>query len=237
MATYNALNWQNENSLSNFPLSSYIEFRDFLVDARFVQFDNFTPVLNTITVDETSVTLTITFDYGTNSNIVLLKQTFLQNTNSTNIRIYTPSNNRYLGVISFGSGTLELFKTHVGRTLALDMAFSQDSVRSIPLNDAVYTLDGLYGDLVLGRGTADDSIFYNTSNSKKTIVFNAVKYHEIAGTNTKQGLRKINLVPPIDNNINLSPSEVIRATPNNGASLLLSLVSGSTNNAFQISKV
>ena len=85
MATYNALNWQNENSLSNFPLSSYIEFRDFLVDARFVQFDNFTPVLNTITVDETSVTLTITFDYGTNSNIVLLKQTFLQNTNSKSI--------------------------------------------------------------------------------------------------------------------------------------------------------
>ena len=237
MAKYNILNWQNENSLSNFPLVSYIEFRDFLVDSSFVQFDNFIPILNTIAVDETNVTLTITFDYGVNSGIVLSKQTFLQNPNSAHIRLYTPTNDRYLGVISFGPGTLDLFKTHIGRILTLDMQFSPDAVRSIPLQDAVYTFDGIYGDLVLGRGATDDSIFYNISTAKNTIVFNAVKYHEITPSNQKQGLRKINLVPPLENNINLSSNEVIRVTPDSSNSLRISLVSGSPSNAFQISKV
>ena len=237
MAKYNVLNWQNENSLSNFPLVSYIEFRDFLVDASFVQFDNFIPVLNTVTVNENSVTLTITFDYGINDSITLSRQTFIENANNSNIRLYTPANDRYIGVLSFGPGTLDLFKTHVGRTLALDMSFSPDTVKSIPLQDAVYTLDGLYGNLSLGRSDTDDSIFYNVAGTKKTIVLNAVKYHEITDTSKKQGLRKINLVPPLDNNINLSANEVLRVTPNSSKSLTISLLSGSPNKAFQISKV
>ena len=52
MANYNPLNWQNENGLSSYPFDRDLEVQDFIVDARFVQFDNYVPVYNNRIVEE-----------------------------------------------------------------------------------------------------------------------------------------------------------------------------------------
>ena len=62
MAIYNPLSWQNENALSSYPFSEDIDVQDFIVDAKFVQFDNFLPILNYVLVERDRLNLTMTFD-------------------------------------------------------------------------------------------------------------------------------------------------------------------------------
>jgi hypothetical protein len=62
MGSLNVSNWQNETGLSGYPFEFESDIRDFIVDASFVQFDNFAPVLNYAMVESDNVNITITFD-------------------------------------------------------------------------------------------------------------------------------------------------------------------------------
>jgi hypothetical protein len=234
MATYNSLSWQNENAFSSYPLSEDIEVQNFVVDAKFVQFDNFVPVLNNIYVESDRIELAITFDYGIDTAISFYKSRYLQGPVYRNIRIYEPVTKRHLGVIVFGEGVDTLWSSFVGRRITFNIPFAVETVRSIPLNDSVYTLDSSFGDITLGKTDTDKAVFYNTSTSLNSITLNAVSGNSIDPGQLKEGLRKINLVLPLDNNINLAPNDVVKITPVNNASLNVSLVSGSTNTAFSI---
>jgi hypothetical protein len=127
-----------------------------------------------------------------------------------------------------------LWSNFTGRRITFNIPFATETVRSIPLNDAVYTLDSAFGDITLGKTEDDKSVFYNTSQPLNSITLNAVAGNSIDPLQLKEGLRKINLVGPLDNNINLAPNDVVKITPVNNASLSVSLVSGSTNAAFAI---
>lgn len=228
MATYNTLNWRNENGMSAFPLAVDIEPLDVIVDARFIQFDNFIPVLEYVMVEASSLRLAITFDAGLRDDI-----TYTPVSGDTkSVRIYTASGDRYLGSVSFGGGTETLWRDYVGRKLTYRQPFLREVVRSIPSRDAVYTLDSLYGDVTLARGGEDSSIFYNASAPRNALVFNAVAGHKI--TSPLKGLKQINLVKPLNNNINLAANDVIKVESRNAASLELSLVTGSTSKSFII---
>jgi hypothetical protein len=236
MASYNPLNWQNENALASFPFDSDLEFQDFIVDARFVQFDNFIPTLNYIYVDFNKIDLSVTFDYG-EALLTFLKSEYLKGETYRNIRVYQPLNSRYLGSIVFGEGLETLWQQYSGQKITHNARFSADTVRSIPSKDAVYLFDSSYGNISLGRTALDTTIFYNVSEELNSVTFNAVGGHsvnEIIETGSSNGLKQINLVKPLHNNINLASNEIIKITPVNASSLQIALVAGSKSSAFSI---
>ena len=236
MAIYNPLSWQNENALSSYPFSEDIDVQDFIVDAKFVQFDNFLPILNYVLVERDRLNLTMTFDCGQIVDIPFYKEAADKGDLHRHLRIYTPSRERYLGVLSFGEGLYTLWTSYIGRKLVYNKLFLSDTVRSIPSKDAVYTLDGNFGEVQLATTTADNAIFYNVSTELNSITFNAVGGYTIPDDNTGrgEGLRKINLVKPLDNNINLASNDVVKITPLNASSLNIDLVSGSVSQSFII---
>lgn len=240
MAIYNPLSWQNEAALSNHPFAFELEIQDVIVDAKFVQFDNFIPILNYIQVERESLRLAITFDYGQNSSITLLKSTYTQGDKYKCVRIYDPAGYRYLGTLTFGAGVYALWEAYVGRKLAYDVSFAEYVVRSIPSKDAVYLFDGSFGDVELGRTVSDTTIFYNTRTPAdndagwNSITFNAVAGHSVTDTlQNFNGLRKINLVPPLHNNITLSSNEVVKVNVSNNT-CTINLVAGSPSTAFVV---
>lgn len=229
MPTYNVLNWRNENSLTGYPFSSDMDIQDFIIDAKFIQFDDFIPTLEYALIDVSSLTLAITFDFGTHTSIQFSKSFFDQGEAYRYVDIYTPSgyNKRYLGSVTFGPGASILWTNYVGRKLSYGKQFLPETVRSIPSKDAVYTFDGHYGDVLLSRDpTKDKTIFFNKSLDLNAIVHNAVGGHTVEGVSA-QGLRQINLVKPKNNNINLSSNDVIKISSETNTYLTISLVGGS----------
>ena len=183
MATYNTLGWQNENALSSYPFALDIEPRDLIVDAKFVQFDGFIPILNSVTVEDDRLNLKLTFDYG-ETTAALYKEAYFLGEEYRSVRLYNKTKTRYMGILTFGSGASTLWDTYAGRYLEFNSAFLANTARSIPSKDAVYLLDGSYGDLKLARTVDDTTIFYNVSKKSvtnpgglNTVTFNAVTGH------------------------------------------------------------
>lgn len=230
MATYNPLSWQNENSLSCYPFDTDQDIQDFIVDAKFVQFDDVVPFLNYVLIDVDQITLNITFDAG-QVDVIFLKTSYHRGAAYRTVRIYNNSKNRYLGSLTFGTGALTLWSDFVGRKVLYNMSFIPETTKSVPFKDAVYLFDSNYGDITLSRTQNDSAIFYNVSNNLNAVVFNAVGGHSVAGI-TPEGLRRINLVGPKDNNINLAANEVIKVTSLNGRSVSIDLVAGDSTKAF-----
>jgi len=234
MSIYNPLSWQNENSLSSYPLEKDLDPQNYIVDARFVQFDNFVPQLNYTLIDNDRIKLSISFDKETITSIEYLKSVYQLNDASKVLRIFSQVDNRFLGSIVFGEGLRELWNMYVGRKLNHNVKFLASTVRSIPSKDSVYKLDGSFGDVELTRTTGDTTIFYNTVDTptKHSIVFNAVAGHSVSGA--KQGLRKINLVSPRNNNITLVSNDVVKVTALNNTFLTIGLVSGDASASFNL---
>ena len=179
----------------------------------------------------------MTFDCGAISDISFYQSKYLQGDAYRLIRIYQPSNRRYLGTLVFGEGTQILWEQYKGQSFVYNILFAPETVRSIPSKDAVYLFDSSYGDVQLSRTPQDRTIFYNVSEQLNAITFNAVAGHtveDITDAGPIQGLKQINLVKPLHNNINLASNDVIKITPTNATSLQISLVAGNKSAAFTI---
>jgi hypothetical protein len=230
MARYNTLDWQNENALSSYPFVFDIFQQDLVVDASFVQFDSFLPVLNSVLVNADNIEFEILYDSGITTGTIF-KNIYSLGAAHRSVRVYNPDGSRYLGTVVIGVGAETLWNSYVGRGFTPYVEFCAASVRSIPSKDAVYLFDSNYGDIELGRVTGDSTIFYNVSLDLNSITFNAVTGHSVDGLEP-QGLRRINLVPPFKNNINLASNDVIKFSTLNNSSLDVSLVSGTASGAF-----
>jgi hypothetical protein len=235
MAEYTVLSWQNEHALSSFPLEEPFELENFLVDAAFVQFDGFVPVLRKIVVSAESIAVTLLFDEGE------VTADYLKSSNTYFLKFYG-TNDRYLGTLVFGAGLQLLWAGYVGQKLDRNIKFLAHLVRSVPLKDAVYTFDSLYGSLILDSSidstavvalpntqtqslSTGKTVFYNLDKPSERITFNAVKNHGIYSTaDGIKPLKKINLVSPIDNNIYLASNDIIKFTSFNNKRLNISLV-------------
>lgn len=254
MAEYSVLPWQNENSLSSYPLVFPLDYDGFIVDASFIQFDYFVPVLNTVFIGPDYIEVTITFDSGE------LTQTYYNSQYNAGIREirFIENNERYLGCISVGEKTTFLWENFVGQKLIKNIPFLATVVRSIPSRDAVYTLDSLYGNIVFGveleevtnfssiggfnfennligglvfQNTGGGSnIFYNYNVGKNALVFNAVANHTFP-EDSIWALKRINLVPPINNNIYLASNDVLKFKSINNQRLQISLAGESATGA------
>jgi hypothetical protein len=239
MADYTVLGWQNENGLSNYPFIDPFDIQDLFVDAAFIQFDNFTPTLSSVQVGTNYIDVSIIFDDG------LAKSRYTSSENNAGVRelrFYSEIDDRYLGVITLGSGVSTAWSYHTGQNLQKNLKFISTTVRSIPSNSAVYKLDGSYGDITLGatQDLADvyteiggivyqssaggNTVFYNFESIKKNITFNAVANHKIPANNGIYPLKKINLVNPIKNNVYISSNDVIKFSSINNQNLSIYLV-------------
>ena len=103
----------------------------------------------------------------------------------------------------------------------------------------MYTLDNLYGEIEFSKFPGVSSVFYNTyiplDEEFEAVVFNAV-YGNSPTVSDPGVLRKINLVGPVNNNINLASNDVIKInTPEEDFSYLtIGLVSGKPDKSFSI---
>jgi hypothetical protein len=238
MAINDALNYQNENELSGYPLRQGLEVANVISDASFIQFDNFVPVLKTILVDADKITVSVLFDSGLIDNITFLKSNYSEILNFVRVYQvdpYNPTNihYRFLGTLTFGSGLPRLWSAYVGRKIVFDVPFTPETVRSIPSSGGVYTFDGCYGAVDLGSTQEDSSIFYNSVPASRSLVFNAVAGHVVESVSSP-GLKMINLVKPLNNNINIISNDVIKFNSFNAASLTIDLVAGSPSGAFKL---
>lgn len=241
MAIYNTIGWQNENALSSYPFTLDIEPMDLIVDAKFTQFDAFIPTLNSVLVESDRLELSFLFDYGA-ITAVFYKEAYILGEEYRNLRIYNKPKTRYLGQVTFGQGALFLWEMYAGRFLEFNTPFLSSTTRSIPSKDAVYLLDGSYGDVVLSRTQDDTTIFYNTAkktlaspDKPNTITFNAVTGHAVPESASRpNALKQINLVKPVKNNINLASNDVIKISSVYGAGISMDLVSGTLSSSFSI---
>jgi hypothetical protein len=246
MSDYNVLGWQNENGLSNYPFIDPFDIQDFFVDASFIQFDNFVPSLVEVLVGVDYISITVNFDSGKCSGEI----TAVEYTSGDRaVRYYDSITNRYLGCLVLGEGVNTAWSNFVGQKLQRSLSFIPSTVRSIPLKDAVYTLDNSYGDLTLGstQDIADvytdiggiiyqtvaggNTVFYNINHTTPSITFNAVANHAIPTNNKIHPLKKINLVKPISNNIYLDSNDIVKFNSINNQNLSIYLVGQNSSGA------
>jgi hypothetical protein len=242
MSDYKILSWQNETGLTNYPLTLPFDIQNLIVDASFIQFDNYVPELKLIVVNSQSIDITITFDIGDVSESITT--TDYQN-GRRHIRFI--DSGRYLGCLTIGEGASGAWVTSLGRRIAKSIPFSQNTVRSIPSRDAVYSLDNKYGDVLFGAlsdiedtfteiggiiyktQAGGNTMFYNRSVELNSITFNAVGNHRIPDNAVElRALKKINMVPPRDNNIYIESNDVIKFNAINDQNLQITLVGESS---------
>jgi hypothetical protein len=234
MPKYNTLAWQNETGLTGYPFSEDLDIQNFIVDAKFTQFDGFLPRLTSVEITLSTITIRIAADFGGEASASINKIDFNSISSTRMVRVYTPQSQPYrcLGVITFGGGVHELWEKYPGRTLVYDKTFLPSVVRSIPLNDAVYLLDGSYGETIMSKADQDTTIFFNSSTTLNSLTFNAVGGSMVDPSAKANGLRKINLVKPKNNNINLASNDVIKIGSLNNAAVTIDLVAGKPGRSF-----
>jgi hypothetical protein len=198
MTQIGILEWQNEQALSSYPMVTSFGYDALFVDANFIQFDNFIPVLKKIYVTSENVVIDILIDTGLLS--VTIVNSFFTNPGLVK-KIY--SNNRYIGKLVFGRYAIELAE-NIGFSLTLNNPFLPCLVKSIPSKCGVYTINGLYGNLTFNH---DSVVYYGITGNDITV--NAV---DTGSTSSILFLKSINSILPIANNIYLKDTDTVKIT-------------------------
>lgn len=205
------LAWNNETTLTPFPLTKSFSYDSFLIDANFIQFDGFVPVLKSIQLVDGSIQLTIVFDRTVKILSYLVSELITPGSSKV-IR----HNNRYLGSLTFGTGVGKLIGSVGNQTLIpLNIPFLASIVKSIPSKAGVYSIDNKYGDLDF---TSDAYISYAVDGNE--IEFNAVHYPALS---TEPFLKTLNSVGPTNNSVFIKNTDIIKIGGDN-STINISLV-------------
>lgn len=205
------LNWLNENSLTPYPLEKTFGYDGLIIDANFIQFDNFIPVLNSIKFQDKKIAISITFDLLT--KIIYLTE---EDYNITNLVVTIEEGGRYLGMLKFGNG-LTKFVNNSGEQFSLNIGikFLPHLVKSIPSRSGVYSIDNKYGPFYF---LGDNYISFDVNDND--ITFNAIYYPPIE---TELYLKTLNSVGPTNNNVFIKNTDIIKVA-SEPATVVLSLV-------------
>ena len=196
----NAISHLDENALTPYPLSEDIGFNSVIVDANFIQFDGFIPVLQAIKVNvdnvssspQVDIVFTILFDSGVQNISVT----------TSNSRVSIVSNGRYLGTLTFGQGLSLLSVKFANKLITLNTSFLASTVRSVNSQGGLYSLDSKFGDVSIHT---DENMYFNISANDVT--WNCVGFPNNTGGNA---LKTLNGVSPVNNSIYLSDSTLLR---------------------------
>jgi hypothetical protein len=213
MTTVGILPWQNECSLSPYPLSKSFGFDNLLVDANFVQFDAFLPTLVSISTTLSTITFTVQFDGVIVSSEVGPSDGIAQ----------FFSGSTYLGGLVFNTETAyELITAQANQTILVNVSFLPIVVTSIPSKAGVYKLGNAYAVTELEH---DANITYVGDLGDNSITFNAVAFPTLLDT---VFLKSLNSVAPTNNNIHIQESDLVKITAETVGTLRFS-ITGSGN--------
>lgn len=202
MASLNVLSWNNESNLSPYPLVNSFGYDDLIVDANFVQFDNFIPILQTVSAANNLFEFIIKFDNLTKT-IVVNKLDLL----GSPYTIIIKEGTRYLGKLILGANAVNLYDTLANRTLTINTKFLSFLVKSIPSKAGVYKLQSNFGELAI---TSDNYIWYNLNGNN--VEFNAVAFGQFSDD---PYLKSVNSVLPTNNSVYIQDSDTVKITPSN----------------------
>lgn len=211
------LSWNNESEGTPYPLERTLGVDSLIVDANFVQFDAFQPILLSTTVADDQFTFRIQFD-RTIKTINISK--FLLTGVTYTSTIYDGA--RYLGTLVLGADAVALYDELVNKTFNTNIKFLANTVKSIPSNAGVYSLNGFTGIVVL---ETDDFSWYETAGNEITI--NAVY---VPSPTDENFLKTLNLVTPVDNNVHIKDSETVKISMLGPSAIQISLVGTSAAN-------
>lgn len=200
------LEWTNENSTTNYPLSKAMSPLDFIVDASFVQFDGFVPILKTITVKRTQLIIALQTDAG-EVKVVVNKPS---SSTFPGTSVVIASGGRYLGELTFGQGLVNIFIQHLDAVLKLNIPFVPSVVRGINSKSGVFALAGYSGDVdvVTGATPPERALFFD--QSAQQVTWNAGWLGTLID---RIPLKSLNKVLPIGNNVFIEDSDLIKITP------------------------
>lgn len=188
---------------------------DFLIDASFIQFDNFTPVLKTIKVGAVSLTLTLTVDTG-DVQMVVLKPgpDFFPGYSQRLV-----SGDRHIGFLVFGQGLLEMFNSNLNDTLRINVAFLPTVVRSLNSQGGVYSIQGKTGavNIYTGPTPPERTLFFKQTG--QTVDWNA---GYLSPATPGIPLLTLNKLEPKFNATFIQDSNLVKVNPD-GDGLILSL--------------
>lgn len=197
----NGIAYLDENAQTPYPLGVDIGFNSVIVDANFIQFDGFIPILQTIKVDvdsssgtpQVDISITILFDAGAQTVIV----------SPTTQNVYLSAGGRTVGKLVFGVGLSLLSSRFANKLITLNAPFLASTVRSINSKCGVYSLNGHTYTVALQ--TDDKNMYFNISGN--TVTWNCVGFPNTTGGNA---LKTLNGVSPDNNSIYLSDSTLLR---------------------------
>lgn len=217
MNTLNVLSWQNESTLSPYPLSKSIVIDNFIIDANFVQFDAFIPVLKSITANNDTFFIEIEFDQLT--KIVEVSKNDLVGSPYT---VVINEDGRYLGKLVLGPDANTLYEEIASRELKYNTKFLAFLVKSIPSACGVYKIGNFYGEL---NFSSVDYISYDVAGLKVT--FSAVS---LPNETNEIFLKTLNGVHPAQNGVYLQDSETIKIVGSGAGTIQISQVGTSVGN-------
>ena len=216
--TIGILEWTNENSNSSYPLSQPFPLQDFIVDATFVQFDGFVPVLKMITIEQGQATIVLTTDAGDVPVVVSCPPVSYFPGYAVEFR----SGERYLGQLVFGQGLVTLFTMYLNTVLKPNIPFVPSVVRGVSSHSGVYAIAGYVGNVNVYTGPSPQNrtIFFGIAGNQVT--WNA----GWLGNQIQQvPLKTLNGVLPVEgtNALFIEDSDLIKVTPQ-GDGILVSVV-------------
>jgi hypothetical protein len=215
MTQVGVLSWNNENALTPYPLTKSFGYDSFLLDAQFIQFDNFVPTLRSITVSNDDVLIDILFDTG--SIITTIPKDDLGGAGVVK-KIY--DGERYVAKLVFGIGADTLINEDVPNltTKRINVPFLASTVRSIPTKAGVFSIADLYGAVEL---ESDEFISYDVEVLDAEVTFNAISGFQYED---ELYLKTLNLIGPTNNSVFLKDNQVIKIHPAGTGSIEISLV-------------
>lgn len=213
------LDFENESLLTGYPIYAANLPKGLFTDARFQQFDDHTPILQTVTITNDYLELVIKFDLSVETVRVLRSSV---NSQRRTIEI-KHSNDRILGKLTFGSNFALILSEFQGRKLVVNTAFNPETVLSVDSSAALFSLDSLIGSVTITNTSSDDTFFINSYTTGLT--FNAVKNHKLPDSLSFVPLKQINLQKPVNNNIFLSTNDIVKLISQTSGGLQISLVS------------
>ena len=227
MSTLGTLGWREENAREAYPLAYQQDMPKFIVDATWVQFDGYVPVLHAVSATGSEVTLEIQTREGLLTETVSLVSISGLFTTVSWVDEYDRSLGR---TVLSAEGLASVIAKYAGSRVVCNYPFAACTVVSVNHEAGVYSIENRYGNVHVSTVNADSPEFrqaiFIQASAPQTWTWNA---SSMPGDFTEvTALKTINGVGPQNFGIWIETNDIIRATPGE-ASLTLDMVNPLSN--------
>ena len=218
--------WQDSNT--NYPLINAGNLRGLFCDASFVMFDNFIPILNTITIDGTNLEFTFTFDNGSNTFTIAISSAI------PNTVFKLKDTSRVYGNVVFGPLINDVISNSFGSSIKANLSFESVTVRTINSSNGIYSINGINNNVNI---TLDDNFWFSSNkfnaasvpDNLQYITTNATDLYLVGDSNQLLDGSSASTIATLDRNYS--------AIINIGSNFIGASTDGSTTDLYLISQL